>query len=124
MTSRNKLISAIRKGNIKVTELGLEITRRCNYKCGHCYLDDAQTLDMNPHALHQVFDYFTEAWRIHLFGGEKMCSPQSIKMLDDALGQSDFKFRHLSLVTNCSFINEEVMDTLESIKRQGKTRKK
>jgi|GEM_PF-4275744 len=95
--------------------LGIEATRRCNYRCKHCYLGDAQQLDLNPDALRPILDYFPYIHQISLYGGETMTSPTAVKIVRDVLRESKAHFGGLSLVTNGSIYNKEILDTLGDI---------
>ena len=112
-----ELIKEINNKNILVERLGLEITRRCNYKCRHCYVGEAQDLDIDARVLEIVLDYFKTIGQIDLFGGEVLLGTRGLKALDDALGNARPrpKIGGISLISNGAVVNEESLDVLESI---------
>ena len=115
MVENQDLIDVIRDGRVRVDRLGFEPTRRCNFSCEQCYQGDPQQVELDPRVARTTLDYFSHAVQIDLYGGETMCSTSGVRALDIALGEAGTKFGAVSFVTNCSFINEKVMETLESM---------
>ena len=66
------------KQKLGITDLVIEITRRCNMACAHCLRGDAQDLDMNPSFLDDLFSRLNQASTIVFTGGEPSLRPDLI----------------------------------------------
>jgi len=115
MVKNKKLIKGIKEKRVKALTLGFEATRLCNYACKHCYVGEPEPVELDPLVAQAVLDYFNNVRDIHIYGGETMLSTTGLKTLDTTLGEAKTKFNSLSFVTNGYYINEEIMEILESI---------
>lgn len=55
---------------MKVCNLILEVTRRCNMNCAHCLRGDAQNMDADPALIPKIFDGIDDIDTITFTGGE------------------------------------------------------
>lgn len=90
--------------------LELQITRRCNLRCRHCYLGPAQTSDMSVEIIKAVLAEFQDmqGLRVLITGGEPLMHPD-FGPINAIL--PEYNIRKV-LFTNGLLINRDVLDTL------------
>ncbi len=86
----------------------LNITKRCNLKCKHCYLGEEEAQDLPPDLILRIFDEFEEmgGLRLIISGGEPLLHPEFWKINDFLKGRS---FRSI-LNSNGILIDEEAAE--------------
>ncbi len=91
--------------------LMIEITRKCNLSCRHCYLGESSGIDMSVKTLEKVLDEFEQMGGLRLIvtGGEPLLHPEFEKISSLCAGRS---FRTI-LVTNGTLIDERTARALE-----------
>lgn len=113
--SSNK-VGTIRKESItpSLKSIQLEITRRCNLRCQHCYLEDY--LGENELTTQEVFDLIDQAAAIgvtsfHITGGE----PLVRKDLKEILAYIKDKGLYGQLYTNGTLLNDKFIEYLKDM---------
>ncbi|MBU1238785.1 radical SAM protein [Myxococcota bacterium] len=97
----------------KITALDLELTKRCNLSCAHCYkLRGPQMMDGS--LFHRVLDQARELgiFMIGFNGGEPLSHPQFLPFARRVLEEGIF----LTLVTNGTLITEQMVHELSAWK--------
>ena len=115
MITDPELINSIYNRKLKVINMGFEPTRRCNLACGHCYVDDAQAVDLDKRVAQTVLDSFPVISTINLYGGESPTSTQGIACLGDALKEKKTKFNRMGLAANMTVYNKDFFEELKRI---------
>lgn len=64
---------------IRVQDLILEVTRRCNMCCAHCLRGDAQCADMPNEVIDKVLDSVSEITSVTFTGGEPSLNIEAIR---------------------------------------------
>lgn len=64
---------------LDVTQLIIEVTRRCNMSCGHCLRGDAQNLDMSLEMIEQIVDSIDNVCSVTFTGGEPALNLDAIE---------------------------------------------
>jgi radical SAM protein with 4Fe4S-binding SPASM domain len=90
--------------------LELQVTRRCNLRCGHCYLGPAENVDLGLERTAHIFREFEEmqGLRLLITGGEPILHTQ-FHEINDLL--RDRAFRKV-LFTNGTILTEEIAGSL------------
>jgi sulfatase maturation enzyme AslB (radical SAM superfamily) len=109
------VIDAIHGKKLKLSGLQLELTRRCNLKCRHCYKGAAENLDMDARIPGEVLDYFKDIEFIQLYGGESQLNPDGLAQIYDALKTNKTRFNQFSFVTNGAIFNRDFFEILRGI---------
>lgn len=94
------------KQKLSITDLVIEITRRCNMACAHCLRGDAQDLDMNPSFLDDLFSRLNQASTIVFTGGEPSLRPDLIFYALRAAKRNHVSVEQVYIVTNGKQIPE------------------
>lgn len=99
----------------------IEVTKRCNLKCIHCY-NPKEALSLKSNKADMTYDEFCRAVdvlvkskvrRIQIIGGEPLVLGKIlIKMLDYAKD----KFKSITIFTNGTLMNEEFIDSFKKTK--------
>ena len=79
--------------NIKVVQIGFEMTRRCNMKCKFCCRGDAQNLDITDEIIDKALDELKnfDIGILRLHGGEPLLAPDMIQYLVDGIIKRNIK---------------------------------
>lgn len=96
----------------KYAELYLELTRRCNKKCAHCLRGDAQDVTITKKIIDKLFDDLDFCAGFYLTGGEPLLEPDILLYTIDKITEM-LSTRSLSITTNGSILNKDVIDALE-----------
>ena len=98
--------------------LWLEITRRCNLTCAHCYADSGPRLPitekMNFADWCRVMEEARELGcrRLQFIGGEPTLHPDLGRLLQHA---KRVGFRHCEVFTNATRLSEDLVETLKEL---------
>jgi radical SAM protein with 4Fe4S-binding SPASM domain len=90
----------------------LELTRRCNLRCPHCYIDGGLARDgeMSAAEFHALIDEFADmgVWAIALTGGEPTLHPDFVALVRHARARDLL----VGIATNGMFLSEALLDAL------------
>lgn len=101
-------------------ELIIEVTRKCNFSCGHCLRGDAQSLDFNPKFLRKLLSNYPikTIGRIMFTGGEPLLKPDIISQCLDIFREFDIELQYYYIATNGSMFNKETISVLGKLHSQ------
>lgn len=94
-----------------VSNLILEITRRCNMRCPHCLRGDAENIDMSPDVMKRTLDVFSDISEITFSGGEPSLNVNLIRQTLDELKTRRIYISSFFIATN----GKENVDELLSV---------
>ena len=100
---------------MKINELYIELTRRCNLKCAHCFYGDAQDIDMSQETLEQIIQTFSNIEWLVAGGGEPFLKLNGVKLLIQNVLSNKITVNNFFIATNgcCDNIdNDEIIDLL------------
>lgn len=96
----------------------LEVTARCNLRCGHCYRGDGRAADgeLDGDALCALLDRLFEAGvrAIELTGGEPLLHPAIGRLVEHCLAHADV----LALLTNGLSLTDDLVGRLAAERRR------
>lgn len=99
------------KRKISFWQLSVEITRRCNLKCKHCFRGDEQDITLSCEAIDALLDQTEMIHDLFFTGGEPFLALDQIAYFFDGIRRRNIKLLRVSLVTNGTIINRKVLDT-------------
>lgn len=102
---------------IRIDYLGIEITRRCNLKCMHCFNGDAQPVDIQPLFLERILSMIGEINVLLITGGEPALNIDGLQKLYDLLIQNNIKLHKLNITTNGSVNVEQYCGIIEKLQK-------
>lgn len=97
---------------LKVDKLSLEVTRRCDLKCRHCFRGDAQNVDMNPNIIDTVFSQISEIGELIFTGGEPFIALKQIIIAFYIANIYGVKINSWQIVTNGTIVNKTTLEAL------------
>jgi len=106
----------------RIKWLGIEITRKCNYKCVHCARGDAQNLAITPEIIDTMFSQLYQLDNIVILGGETLLELDMLQYLLESVDKYDLRTKKLSLVTNGSVQDSYFIDILSAFADKNKDR--
>ncbi len=86
--------------------LTIEVTRRCNIKCGICMRGDAQNINIQKNYIDALFDLNNKDYKFHFIdnicftGGEPTLYPEIIIYTINKIIDEELPVKNLSMVTN------------------------
>lgn len=99
---------------LSVTDLALEITRRCNMRCEHCLRGDAEGIDMTKQAMESVFAATEEIMTLTFTGGEPSLAPDLIRYALTCARKYKTKVHEVYLATNGLQVPEKFLLALRA----------
>lgn len=100
---------------MKLDNLVLEVTRRCNMLCGHCLRGNSQRVDISDEILTKVFTGLSYVNSITLSGGEPSLVPHIIKKVADHIRYSDTEVFMFYIATNGKRIQQPFIDAVRHL---------
>lgn len=95
-----------------ITQLILEVTRRCNMCCEHYLRGDAEAVDMNKEVVNKVLDEVCHIGHIFFTGGEPSLNIPLIQYVFDELIRRKISIGSFGIITNGKENQEELAITL------------
>ena len=99
----------------KAEELVMEITRCCNLECKHCFRGDAQSAFMSTDTINNLLSNLYEIDHLVLSGGEPFIAIRQMNEVADAIHKMGIKVGRISIITNGTLLNSEIMMALEKL---------
>jgi hypothetical protein len=91
-----------------ISELILEVTRKCNMKCMHCLRGDAENLDMTTETVDKILDQINAIGNISWTGGEPLLNKDLIIYSIDQIMHRQIEVSTFYLVTNGTLFDNEL----------------
>jgi radical SAM protein with 4Fe4S-binding SPASM domain len=93
------------------TSATVEVTARCNARCGYCYLQDCSFKELSTEQLCAAIDKLSKSgvFHLHVTGGEPFLRPDILDVLSFAFDHGIFQ---CTLFTNGILLNDEHRDFL------------
>jgi radical SAM protein with 4Fe4S-binding SPASM domain len=93
------------------TVASIEVTARCNARCGYCYMQDCSFKELSTEQLCEALDKFSKngIFHLHITGGEPFLRPDILDILSFAI---EHNFFYCSLFTNGILLTEKHLDFL------------
>lgn len=95
-----------------LTDLMIEVTRRCNMCCVHCLRGDAQQLDLDMEHVRRLFDKVSEIHTLTLTGGEPSLVPHIIEGIIEEARKREIYIGNFYLATNGKDVSDAFMIAL------------
>ncbi len=87
---------------IEVTDIMIEVTRRCNMKCCHCLCGDAQNVDIDFTYIINILKHVSHIEKLIFTGGEPSLNITAIKFTLNQIKRRKIKVGRFIIVTNGS----------------------
>ena len=100
---------------MKVCNLILEVTRRCNMNCAHCLRGDAQNRDADPALIPKIFDGIDDIDTITFTGGEPALNTDYIKAVVDYVIEHKIPVHGCFVATNGKIYSQELVDCMRRL---------
>ncbi len=100
---------------LKVEEMIMEITRWCNLDCGHCFRGDAENAFMSFETINNLLGNVDEISKLVISGGEPLIAVAQLNAVADAISRMGIKVDQISIVTNGTILNSDVVRALEKL---------
>lgn len=97
-----------------VNTLTIELTRKCNFKCGHCLRGEPESKDFDVKYLRQFFvdNYVSDVHEIILTGGEPLLVPEIIEQIVQEFQWQGIGLGFYYIATNGSMFTEDAMNAI------------
>jgi len=102
---------SIPKKKIRVSDLVIEVTRRCNMNCGHCLRGEPQDRDMCYSYMKALLEQISEIGVVTFSGGEPSLNTKTLNEFIDLCKKHNIPFDSFYIATNGKEISEEFVMT-------------
>lgn len=97
---------------MRVENLIIETTRRCNLRCDHCMRGDPQNLDLKLSLVARLFTQIDSIDTLTFTGGEPSLAPAKITGIIDLARQNSIPINRFYIVTNAEKVSRKFMDAV------------
>lgn len=97
------------------TNLYIQLTRKCNFSCEHCFAGDAQDVTMSKKIIDKIFDEIQDVKGfLHIMGGEPLIAIDTFEYFINKLIESKWKPSFFGFITNGNVVssNQKIIDLL------------
>lgn len=99
--------------SISVDDLYLEVTRRCNLACGHCFRGDSEEVDMSIEVINNVLKDITSIGTLLLTGGEPLLAYEQLVEISRLIDENKIKVGRVTVITNGTILNKDIIRILK-----------
>lgn len=92
--------------------VNVELTRRCNLKCAHCYRGDAQDADITPEIIDAFLDHTQAIYQLSFVGGEPTLNLEGMRYFLESMKRHNVFLTSVSYVTNGTIRTQELIDII------------
>ena len=85
---------------MQVSNLTIELTRRCNLSCDHCLRGTAQNCDIDKKHIDAAFQKFDRIYTLCLTGGEPSLVPELIRYVVKQIKKNKVSIGNFNITTN------------------------
>lgn len=100
---------------MRLSNLMLEITRKCNLKCEHCCRGNAQNKNMDCSTVYNAISKAEGITTLSLTGGEPSLYPKGIRDAGDAIRYGNTEVSQMFMVTNAKRVTQEFLSALSHL---------
>lgn len=108
------------KKKYRLNLLLVEITRRCNKKCLHCFRGDAQDITISKQVIDSVFENIQDVQRVAFTGGEPLMEIEMIGYFMQKLIKSSWTTRFIEITTNGTVYDKQIIELFHQFCKQDK----
>lgn len=90
-----------------IDELVIEITRRCNARCKHCFRGNAQQVDISDETIDRILEEVDSIGCITFTGGEPTLAVDKVKYIFQQIQQREITLKGFFVLTNGSIIGAQ-----------------
>lgn len=97
---------------LSISNLCLEVTRRCNMACAHCLRGDAQNVDITHEIIDRALENVTDIGSITFTGGEPTLNVEAIRYTLEKCEEEGIFVSSFYVVTNGKTVTPEFLSTM------------
>lgn len=106
----------MKRYDIVVENLYLELTRKCNLKCAHCMHGDSRNEEMSDKTIERIFEDVNEINCLEFAGGENSLAVDRLKKVIAEIKKNKTIVRQVNIYTNAVDISDEFIECLQELK--------
>jgi hypothetical protein len=88
----------------------IELGRKCNFKCRHCFQGESQDVAITPDIINAICDNVLWIDELHFVGGEPMLYVDELRMILKIFKKRRIRVNYLGITTNMSMRSQEFAD--------------
>ena len=85
---------------VKLQNLAIELTKRCNLDCAHCLKGESQNVDISKEVIDSVFSQIDFIGRLFITGGEPTLASDALELLIEAIKKYNVTINEWGMDTN------------------------
>lgn len=103
---------------ICVDSLWIEVTRKCNLACKHCFRGESETLDLNDENIDRLFELVKRINCLFITGGEPSMNTHGVNKIVENIKEKKIKVGFIFVITNGRTPNiAEFLKALEELQK-------
>ena len=101
---------------IAIENLAIELTRKCNLRCGHCMRGESEAKEISDQTLDRIFENISIVGLLNFIGGESSLAVDRINQLVDTLKRHKTIVHSILVFTNAIDISDEYINVLKNLR--------
>jgi len=97
---------------LKISDLVIEITRKCNMVCDHCLRGNSQKKDIDFKHIDILLDKIKQIGSITFTGGEPSLNPEAIEYFVDACEKRNISVDTFYIATNAKTVTQKFLSVI------------
>lgn len=99
-----------KKYRLSIRNALIELGRKCNFKCRHCYQGESKDVAITPEVVEALCDNVLWIDELRFVGGEPMLYVDELRMILEIFKKRRIKVNYLGIITNMSMQSQEFAD--------------
>lgn len=99
-----------KKYRLSLRKAYIELGRKCNFKCRHCFQGESQDVAITPEVVNALCDNILWIDELHFSGGEPMLYVDELRMILKIFKKRRIRVNYLGITTNMSMQSQEFAD--------------
>ena len=98
---------------IKILNLALYLTQRCNLNCAHCLCGNPNNLDITDTVLDKLFSQVDEIFNLGICGGEISLATEKFRKVLEYIKKYNVKIDTFNITTNATLFSEDLISIVK-----------
>jgi len=102
---------------VKIYNLAIELTKRCNLDCAHCLKGESKKVDIDQKTIDDIFKQVDTVGRLFFTGGEPTLAPESLQHVINAIKKYNVKIMEWGMDTNGTTYSSKFYNSLVELEK-------
>lgn len=102
---------------VKLENLAIELTKRCNLDCAHCLKGESQKVDISKETIDSIFSQIDTIGRLFFTGGEPTLASEALENIIEAIKRYNVSIIEWGMDTNGTMYSTRFYKALAELEK-------